>query len=247
MDAAVAEGRQEMHSEDPASSEWATGVRFMRSWTGELFPARERLGPCHLEEADSPADLRAPGLPPHGWGRIAARTWRVERLVTEGAALFEHGEWLAARERFQAALKLAPGSAEVLSDLAASEEKLGDTRAAEEHYREAVRRQPESAEHLYNLGALSGSRQSYDEAYRSFPGLSRRILNGPMLMVSLPRSHAEARDMFAKARMFLEVALRLDPERQALHRRFGELELNAGNPRAALPHLEEARPPVSAG
>jgi hypothetical protein len=41
VDAAVAEGRQAMHSVDPASFEWATPVLFMRTRSGELYPEKD--------------------------------------------------------------------------------------------------------------------------------------------------------------------------------------------------------------
>jgi hypothetical protein len=41
VDAAVAEGRQAVHSKIPAEAEWATPVLFMRTPTGELFPEED--------------------------------------------------------------------------------------------------------------------------------------------------------------------------------------------------------------
>jgi tetratricopeptide (TPR) repeat protein len=240
VDTAVAEGRQEIHSVDPACSEWATPVLFMRTRTGELYPAKNVWDRAAWKERAHRLTLVLLVFLLVGGAALAARNWWVERWVTEGATLFEHGRWAAARERFQAALKLSPGSAEVLSDLAGSEEKLGDVRAAEEHYREAVRRQPDSAEHLYNLGHFLIGRKSYDEAYRV---LFQAIARDPQRADAYGElaEAAAGRGMLGKARTILGVALRLDPERPAFHRRFGELELSAGNPRAALSHLDEAR------
>jgi Tfp pilus assembly protein PilF len=229
-----------MHSEDPASSEWATPVLFMRTWTGELFPAKNVWDSAVWKERARRLTLALLVFLLLVGAALAARTWRVERLVTEGAALYEHGEWSAAREHFQTALRLAPGSAEVLSDLAGSEEKLGDVQEAEEHYREAAWRQPDSAEHLYNLGHFLNSRKKYDEAYQV---LSQAIARDPQRADAYGElaQAAGGRGMLAKACMILGVALRLDSERPALYRRLGELELKAGRPRAALTHLDEAR------
>jgi len=41
VDAAVAEGRQAMHSANSAGFEWATPVLFMRTRSGELYPAKD--------------------------------------------------------------------------------------------------------------------------------------------------------------------------------------------------------------
>jgi Tfp pilus assembly protein PilF len=240
VDAAVAEGRQEIHSVDPVGSEWATPVLFMRTHTGELYPAKNVWDRAAWKKRVRRLTLALLVFLLVSCATLAAWTRWVEQRVAEGVMLFEHGQWPAARERFQAALRLAPGSAEVLSDLAGSEEKLGDVRAAEEHYREAAQLKPDSAEHLYNLGHFLNDRQSYDEAYRV---LFQAVAKDPQRADAYGELAEAARcqGMLGKARTILGVALRLDPELPALHRRLGELELSAGNPRAALPHLDEAR------
>jgi tetratricopeptide (TPR) repeat protein len=245
VDAAVTEGRKAVHSANPASMEWATPVLFMRTPTGELYPEDDLWDPSatrkrvrRLIAAFSSlllvVALVVAAFETHRW-----REERVRQLVVEGATLSEHRQWKEAGERFQAALKLAPGSAEVLSDLAGAEENLGDFRAAEDHYREAVQRQPESAEHLYNLGHFLNSRKSYDEAYRFLQAAVKRDPQRADAYGDLAEA-AAARGMIGKARLFLGAALRIDPERPALYRRLGELELDAGNPQAALSHLNEA-------
>lgn len=240
VDTAVTEGRQEIHSADPSGSEWAAPVLFMRTKTGELYPAQDLWDQTARKQRYRRIALVLLTFLLVGGTVLSARAWWVERLVTEGAMLFEHGQWPAARERFQAALKLAPTSAEVLSDLAGTEEKLGDVRAAEEHYHEAVRLRPDSAEHWYNLGHFLNSRQSYDEAYRAL--LQAVVLDPERADAYGELAEAAAgRGMLGKARLILGVALRLDPERPAFHRRLGELELNAGHLRAALSHLDAAR------
>jgi Tfp pilus assembly protein PilF len=246
VDAAVAEGRQAIHSAAPSGLEWATPVLFLRTRTGELFPEKD-LPP---EPSKRPRPVRWPVLVVlvvlvvlAGLAVFAvreARAARAQALVTEGAVLFTHGQWSAARDRFEAARKLVPGSAEVLSDLAGAEEKLGDVRAAEEHYREAARRRPGSAEHLYNLGHFLNGRRSYPEAYDV---LRKAVALDPERADAYGElaQAAAGRGMLGRARTILQTALRLDPGRPALHRRLGELELDAGRPQAAIPHLKEAR------
>jgi len=239
IDTAVAEGRQEMHSMSPASGEWAIPVLFMRTRTGDLFP-QQRVW-------DRDALLRLG----RRWGgalcillllggiTIAARRWRVERLVAEGAALYERRQWSAARERFSNALELAPHSAEVLSDLAGTEEQLGDVVSAERHYREAVRWQPESAEHLYNLGHFLVGRHGDDEAYRVLRASLARDPGSADAWGDLASAEVRLK-MVGRARVALVLAMRLDPERPAWYRRLGRLELDAGDPKAALRQLMEA-------
>lgn len=233
VDAAVAEGRQAIHSADPEGIEWAAPVLFLR---GQDAPpessVRRRWGP-RLSAAFLVLLLAT-------LAGVAGRNWWVERLVTEGTVFIEHGQWSEARERFQAALKLAPGSAEVLSNLAAAEERLGDLRTAEAHYRKAVMQRPESAGHLFNLGHFLNGRERYDDAY---PFLLQAAQRDPRRADSFGElaQAALGLGMLERARGALSTGLRLDPERPALHRLFGELELKSGKPRAAISRLNEAR------
>ncbi len=233
VDAAVAEGRQAVHSAAPASFEWATPVLFLRS------PAPERTQKRRLLLGVAVFVLVVLAVLSVLLFR-QARASRVQALITEGADLGSHGNWPEARERFEAARKLAPQSAEVLSDLAGAEEKLGDIRAAEDHYRAAVALRPGSAEHQYNLGHFLNERRSYAEAYDVLQKAHRLDPSRSDTLGELAYAAAE-RGMLGRARLLLETALRLDPERPAFHRRLGELELNAGHPQAAIPHLQEAR------
>jgi len=241
VDAAVAEGRQAMHSANPSGFEWATPVLFLRTTTGELFPEKD----IQPDRSRLPRLLLVVAILALALGVLAivsfreARTLRVHTLVAEGADLGGHGNWPEAWERFEAARKLAPRSAEVLTDLAGAEEKLGEYPAAEERYREAARIRPDSAEHLYNLGHFLNGRRKYAEAYEV---LLRSLALDPERADTYGdlAEAAASRGMLDRARVYLETALRKDPERPAFHRRLGELELNAGQPQAAIPHLKEA-------
>jgi tetratricopeptide (TPR) repeat protein len=246
IDAAVTEGRRAVHAEPRhrASLEWATPVLFMRTPTGELYPEKDLWD--HPPEKSRAARWLAAALLAlllAGGAGFALRHWWVERrvirLTDEGAALFSQEQWAKARERFQAARRLNPESAEILSNLAGTEERLGDLRAAEDHYREAVRRQPDSAEPLYNLGHFLNSRASSDEAYRFLLQAVERDPQRADAHAELAQA-AAALGMPGRARAHLEVALKLAPERPALSRRLGEIELNSGSPQAAIPHLDEA-------
>jgi len=242
VDAALAEGRQAVHSAAPASFEWAVPVLFQRTPTGELFPERDIPSEPSRRRVRVLAALAVLAVLAFltVFAVRTSRAWRARSLVTEGVALFGHEQWEQSRERFAAARRLAPRSAEVLSDLAGAEERLGDTRSAEEHYREAVRLRPDSAEHLYNLGHFLNSRRSYPEAYDV---LQKSLALDPERIDAYAdlAEAAAARGMLGRARLSLETALRKAPDRPALHRRLGALELADGRPQAALPHLREAR------
>jgi len=246
VDAAVTEGRQAVHSANPAGTEWATPILFMRTPTGELYPEEDLWDPSvRRKRARRLTAMLLTLLLVVGLLAVAARearrlrAERVRQLVDEGATFAQQKQWEEARQRFQAALKLEPDSPEVLSDLAGAEENRGYFRDAEDHYREAVQRRPESAEHLYNLGHFLNSRKNYDEAYRLLLAAVARDPQRADAYSDLAEA-AAARGMPGRARLFLGAALRLDPERPALHRRLGELELDTGNLREALSHLKEA-------
>jgi Tfp pilus assembly protein PilF len=241
VDAAVAEGRQAVHSAAPAGFEWATPVLFMRTPNGELYP-EEDISPDRPRWVRWPrrlaAALLALALTAGAW--LAVGAWRVEHLVAAGVALAQHGQWPEARKVFLDALRLAPRSAEVHSDLAGAEERAGYLAAAEKHYRQAVRLQPRSAEHLYNLGYFLNGQRRYHDAYEALKSAvqlepSRVDAYGELA------SAAMGLGLLDDAREALTTALRLDPARPALHRRLGELELSAGRPDAAIVHLDEAR------
>lgn len=247
IDAAVVEGRQEVHSRDRQGSEWATPILFLRSKTGELYPARTL-------SAEGPWTQRL-------WFRLPAvlcallvisflafagyRWWvehRVERLVARGAAQVTNNHWTAARENFAAARKLAPRSAEVAANLAATHEQLGDLRSAEDLYREAARLAPESVDRLYDLGHFLNDHGNPMEAYTVLAGAVRLPAEPPRngeVYAELARA-AISRKLFPRARAAIATALKVDPERGEYHRRHGEIEILAGSPAAAIPPLQRA-------
>jgi Tfp pilus assembly protein PilF len=232
VEAAVAEGRQAVHSADTGGFEWATPVLFLR---GQDLPEPRVRGRWARRLAAALLGLLLiAGI------ALAGRAWWTERLVAQGVALTGKREWPAALERFQAALELAPGRAEILLNLAFVEEQDGEIQAAEEHYREAVLRRPGSAEPLYHLGHFLNGRGRYDEAYLLLQQAAGREPERADVHGELAKA-ALGLGMPDRARVAVAVALRLDPEKPALHRLAGEVELKAGNLQAAIAHLNDAR------
>lgn len=245
IETAVVEGRQGVHSMDRDGSEWATPILFLRSATGELFPARDlppegppRIGRRLL--AALGALLLVTGL-----GFAGSHFWlerRVGSLVAQGVAQVTNENWGAAREHFAAARRLAPCSAGIAANLAAADEQLGDLRSAEDLYREAARLAPESADRLYDLGHFLNDHGKSTEAYSVLLEAVRQPAERPRnaeVYAELARAGA-AQELFARARRAIATALRLEPERAEYHRRQGEIELLAGSPAAAIPPLERA-------
>jgi hypothetical protein len=84
VDAAVAEGRQAVHSVDRLSSEWATPVLFLRTPTGELYPEEDVWTPSARKRKTRQwiAGLLALFLAVAAG--VVSRNWRVERPVNDG-------------------------------------------------------------------------------------------------------------------------------------------------------------------
>jgi Tfp pilus assembly protein PilF len=76
----------------------------------------------------------------------------VTRHLASGRALFDQGDFHAARAEFAAALKAAPASSEALARLAAACAKLGDWPAAEASWRELLATHPDLAVAQTGLG-----------------------------------------------------------------------------------------------
>jgi Tfp pilus assembly protein PilF len=240
VDAAVAEGRQAVHSQHLSGFEWATPALFLRTPNGEIFPAK-----------DIP-----PEKPRKRWpGRLAAalvvlvllliagfaiRDWYVTRLVNEGIVLYQNQQWKLARTKFLEAEDYAPRSAEVLSNLAATQEKLGSIPSAERNYRKAARYEPQSAFHLYNLGYFLNGQGKYQEAYDV---LSTAVKLDPHWVDAYGElaSAAFHLNLLDEAREALTKALRLDSARPALSLRMGEVELSAKRPAKAVGFLKDAQ------
>lgn len=240
VDAAVAEGRQAVHSAHAADFEWAAPVLFMRTPNGEIFP-QEDIPPEHAARKRWPRRAAAAllALTLLGVVGLTLRDVWVERLVARGVELAQHGQWGQAHKKFIDAVKLAPSSAEVRSNLAASQEQLGFLSSAEKNYRRAVSLRPESADHLYNLGYFLNGRQNYQEAYKY---LDSAVKRNPKWVDAYGELAAAAfhLGLLDEAREALTAALKLDSERPALQLRLGEVELSAKRPKAAISSLKSA-------
>ncbi len=245
IDAAVVEGRQEIHSRNRDDDEWATPMLFLRTATGELYPARDLPPEGSSRRGRRLAVAIAALLLLCGLAFAARREWienRVKGLLAEGVAKVTSGNWAEAREFFAAARQLAPRSGEVAANLAATEEQLGDVQSAKDLYEEAVRRAPESADRLYDLGHFLNDHGNPAEAY----SVLSKAVTWPAEAPRSAEAYAElaraslSQKLFARARAAITTALRLDPERAEYQRRRGEIELLADSPSTAIPPLEEA-------
>jgi hypothetical protein len=62
IDAAVAEGRQGVHSRAPAEADWATPILYMRTPTGELFPENDILANSLLRPQEAGTRIHEPQI-----------------------------------------------------------------------------------------------------------------------------------------------------------------------------------------
>lgn len=240
VDAAMAEGRQAVHSANRKNFEWAIPVLYSRSQTGELFPVRDVSPDRPLRNRSKPLLVVALvalflSLSLVSW----ARHWQAVALVSQGAADFFGKDWDAARTQFDKAKVLSPKSPEITANLALAEERLGEVQAAEDHYREAVLLTPESSDRLYDLGHFLNDRNNWVEAYSTLLRALTLDPRRPETYAELARAAVGLR-LFGRARMMIGFALKLDPDRALFHHQAGEIELAAGRPRTAIRNLEAA-------
>ena len=100
-----------------------------------------------------------------GWRqRRQVREARVMEYNHQGIELLQGGQASAARQNFEQALDLDPGSSETLVNLAYLKLAGGDELGALNLYRQAAELAPEEPLHHYNLGSLLVRREVYDEA-----------------------------------------------------------------------------------
>jgi Tfp pilus assembly protein PilF len=237
VDAAVAEGRQAVHSQHLSGFEWATPALFLRTPNGEIEPPPDRTRRQRIVWRIAWAGSIALLL---GLIGFAAYSLRVHYLLDRGVDFAQHGQWPEAHKEFVAAVWWAPLSAEVRSNLAGAQEKRGYLTSAETNYRAAVRLEPESAEHLYNLGHFLNGQMRYQEAYLY---LQSAVQRSPTRVDAYGELAAAAfhLKLLDEARENLTKALKLDPARPALFLRLGEVELAAKQPEAAIRSLKEAK------
>jgi tetratricopeptide (TPR) repeat protein len=85
-------------------------------------------------------------------------------LNAEGLALLAQGRHAQARERFDRALDLDPGNADVLSNRGLTLHRLGRQRVALDDYRRAIELAPDAPEPHHNRGALHLEQRRFDDA-----------------------------------------------------------------------------------
>lgn len=168
-----------------------------------------------------------------------SRAEQAERLVAEGEAAFERGEMTVARDFFQRALVINPGSVAAHTSLGMLADNAGDLEEAARHFARAVRLKPSSSSARNNYGVILQRLGRTREAAAEFEASLRADARQPNALVNLAQIRFAAgtpADLRASAGLFARayeiapdtgiaraqtvVALRLkDPSAAAVHYR----------------------------
>lgn len=89
---------------------------------------------------------------------------RLRAYVADGVYLYQRGDYLHARETFQAALAMAPDDPTLQFNLAQCYERLGQADRAEDIYRRCLQQHPENADCRHALAVLLVRSRRRDEA-----------------------------------------------------------------------------------
>ena len=164
-----------------------------------------------------------------GWRRAARAAWGLllagsiafnllngldryaEERTKDGNVLLQAGDFPAAAQQFQAALRVEPALAVAQNDLGNALLRLGRTGEAAEHYGAAVRLQPQLPEARYNLGnvltrlgRLPEAEAQYERALSLNPAYAEAHFNLSVVLAQLGRA--------AEAEAHYREALRLRPD-----------------------------------
>jgi Tfp pilus assembly protein PilF len=85
---------------------------------------------------------------------LTADQERVRDYNQDGVFLFQHGDYVGARDSFQAASALTPEDPAIMYNLGECQERLGNLPKAECYYRECLQRQPKNLSARHALVAL---------------------------------------------------------------------------------------------
>jgi protein O-mannosyl-transferase len=156
-----------------------------------------------------------------------------------GNELARRGRTEEAARHFEAALRVAPGSADALyalGGLALSENRYADARAK---FEEAARRHPDFAPaHIQTAVSLIREGRPSDAIPHVERALAIRAGSPEALYVF--GSALDAQGKAAEAEAKYEAALKARPDYPEAHVNLGDLLLARGRPREAIPHFEAA-------
>jgi tetratricopeptide (TPR) repeat protein len=130
--------------------------------------------------------------------------------VKKGIAAMKAGNWNAARDAFEAALKKNPKQADAHFYLGVVMEKTGDKAAAEKHYKDALAADPNLDEAAVNLTAFYIDAQKWDDAIELAKKAVAKNNKNAAMQLSLALALAGKGDQAGAMKAFDE-ATRLEP------------------------------------
>ena len=162
------EGRHLLQKSEPESLQRAEAIFYHALEIDPAFAdAWQGLAEIYLDPSWSGAGDK----PGHEKAREAARTALELNPALAGAYVVQSQikrafdwDWQGAREMAQMALKLRPGSAEVLRNASNNEFTFGNFKTAAELFEGAIRRDPVILSHFLGLGLLYEFSGDYDES-----------------------------------------------------------------------------------
>ncbi|CAN7316950.1 tetratricopeptide repeat protein [Phenylobacterium sp. LjRoot219] len=153
--------------------------------------------------------------------------WYVLGIAREKA-----GDFATSINAYESALRLLPDHAEVANDLGRLAYRMGMRSQAEKLFRHFLVKHPDHLEAVNNLACAVRAQQRYDEAIEILKPVLLRHPQSAMLWNTMASVLAEQGD-YTTCQVFLEEALRLDPE-------FHKARYNLGNCLQMLGHPQEA-------
>lgn len=130
---------------------------------------------------------------------------------TLGIALEKAGDFASSISAYESALRLLPDHADVANDLGRLAYRMGMRAHAEKLFRHFLAKHPDHPEAINNLVCAVRAQQRHDEAIDILKPVLMRNQNSAMLWNTMASVVVEQGD-YATARVFLDEALRLQPE-----------------------------------
>jgi Tfp pilus assembly protein PilF len=193
--------------------------------------------PPPLDNTPAPAPI---GGPAQAADPVAAASAGESADVQKGIAAFQAGDYPAAKQAFDAALKKTPEDADALYYEGLTAEKMGDKDAAEKFYKGALKRRPDH-EAAGNLSALYDDAQRWDDAILVAKAALARSAGNSALHANLGLAYAGKKDA-ANATSELDQAVKLSPNDAGIRLAYAHAMSGLGQIDAASTQLRAARP-----
>ena len=162
---------------------------------------------------------------------------RSQEHLYLASAYAEQGLQANALRHYDEALKREPDHEIALHDGGALLARRGDIRRAAEHWERLLHHYPDRSDVRFRLAAMSQDTGDHAGALGHLERLAEEEPERAAFHARLAWSRRQLGDLEGAARAYRR-ALKLDPAALPLHRQLARLEIERGNPEAALPHVK---------